>query len=1380
VVVAFDMNDPAIPERVRAEDQKQRSGGATGTPEGFYYKGTVYLMSSKLADPRDVVRVLFHEALGHYGLRGVFGKELKPLLQQVATMRKAQVEAKMKEYGLRGVSSVDRLTAAEEVLAEMAQTAPNIGFVRRAVATIKAWLRKHIPGFMGMKMTDDEIIATFILPARNYVLNGGPNGGPGGGVRFQRGESPKDQTQTPEFKRWFGDWEAVRDGRQFYNTVTLEGAKEKTPVASPRDTPIAGERATSANTGVSSFVRQTLKRVNPESVSKVVDADGKPLVVYHGTGAEISEFRPTGGGSLGSGIYFTDSPSAASMFAERKQLDGKNGNVMPVYLSAKRILDMDTASETEIGAFVASLPKTTDDLLAMGYPSKLANESGEFIDRDLARLQRNFSPRALDMALGDMATLKAVYDRAGYDAVARTSTGLIGEPAFKEWAVFSPTQVKSATGNNGDFDGDNPDIRFSRSIGDALADGVNNVKAMQLPAGYVVDDFMKSSGKLGWWHKTVGTQYDLAQRNPLFKRVFDSAQGFLNDVSLYATEAANEAPRMLPKLESLKDLAKSSISAADSKAIAAPIFEGTLMWARRDDGSLVRVDMDDEDTSPGVVFTPAELREQFDLSDDQIALYNEFRNATDKSLFQMGLADMLRFGGKDVDAVREQVLGAGNFGEALDVLGKELRDHAGKEPKRAAVLLDTMGKMVAKANKYQGLMDKGYAPLSRFGRHTLDVLDEDGKRVYFGLFETEREANKMARRMQANYPGARVSQGTVSEEEHKMFAGVSPETVELFGQMLGLEANGDEASDIAFQQYLKMAKASRSAMKRLIHRKGIAGFSEDPGRVLAGFVYSNARQTSAALNMGELAQAVADIPKGQGELKDHAVRLHEYVKNPQEEAQAFRGLLFAQYIGGSVASAIINTTQPFAVTMPWLSQFGGAASAAKQMGRAAKDAIKKDTGDKALDAALKRAEEEGIVSPQEVFQLQAQAAGRATLRSGDGTKSGDAMAAASNTLSKLGLAWGRLFGVAEQFNRRTTFIAAYRTAVEQGMGNPAAFAERAISETQFVYSKANKPRWARGAVGATLFTFKQYSVSYVELMHRMATQGGPEGKKAALLGLAILFMLGGAGGLPFAEDVDDLIDGIMQRMGYNFSSKQAKHDFFAGVLGEEMADFMVRGVSGVAGMPVDVSGRFGMGNLIPGTGLFVKKADSKQDFMELAGPAGDLVRRGIDSAEKLAMGDVFGARGALATAAPLAGQNVAKALEMANTGMYLDKKGRKVLDVDGYDAMAKAIGLQPNDIAKVQDAAFEQQRMVAVNRLREAEIADKWARGVFMSEPDVVAEARADVAQWNEDNPDSPIRVTMPQIARRVREMRLSKAERVAKAAPSEIRARVREELGVR
>lgn len=34
VVVAFDMQDPAVPEAVRRADLRQRSGGAVGAPEG--------------------------------------------------------------------------------------------------------------------------------------------------------------------------------------------------------------------------------------------------------------------------------------------------------------------------------------------------------------------------------------------------------------------------------------------------------------------------------------------------------------------------------------------------------------------------------------------------------------------------------------------------------------------------------------------------------------------------------------------------------------------------------------------------------------------------------------------------------------------------------------------------------------------------------------------------------------------------------------------------------------------------------------------------------------------------------------------------------------------------------------------------------------------------------------------------------------------------------------------------------------------------------------------------------------------------------------------------------------------------------------------------
>ena len=38
------------------------------------------------------------------------------------------------------------------------------------------------------------------------------------------------------------------------------------------------------------------------------------------------------------------------------------------------------------------------------------------------------------------------------------------------YVAFTPTQIKSATGNNGNFDPANPDIRFSRSAAPSLSE----------------------------------------------------------------------------------------------------------------------------------------------------------------------------------------------------------------------------------------------------------------------------------------------------------------------------------------------------------------------------------------------------------------------------------------------------------------------------------------------------------------------------------------------------------------------------------------------------------------------------------------------------------------------------------------------------------------------------------------------------------------------------------------------------------------------------------------------------------------------------------------------------------------------------------------------
>lgn len=966
----------------------------------------------------------------------------------------------------------------------------------------------------------------------------------------------------------------------------------------------------------------------------------------------------------------------------------------------------------------------------------------------------------------------------------------------------------------------------SGSISSTLTDAANNVRGVKLAAGYEVGDLINGvPGKLNWWHRTVGTQYNLAQRSKPFKRVFDSVQNFIGDVSYFASEAADLAPNILPKLENLKDIGKSPLSADDTKAISAPIFEGTLTWGRDESGKPVKMEVleaaaaklttdqksqrllrgnhvtdktlrmwrglpidqytaiidgkyERDMLKAGVVWTDAELKSLFKLTDKQIPLYREFRAATDKSLTNLAIADMLRFAGKDVEPIRDVVLDAKTPKEAADTLAEYLRSLAAADGERSDVLMDTADKVIGKGDKAQDLMDRGYAPLSRFGKYTLDVVDENGDRVYFGMFENRFDAAKMNRQMQASFPGATINQGTVSEQAYTLFAGVTPETLELFGDMLGLESTGDGAANEAFQTYLKLAKSSRSAMKRLIQRKGIAGFSEDAGRVLAGFIYSNARQTSSSLHMGEMTQAATDKDafRNQGELQDAAAKLVDYIKNPQEEAQAFRGLLFAQYIGGSIASAMVNMTQPITMTLPWLAQFGGITSAAKQMASAVKDANKPLTGNAKLDAALKRAEEDGTVSPQEVHQLMQQAQGRGTLKSGDGTMAGNALATANNTLSRVMLAWGKPFSWAEQFNRRSTFIAAYRTAVAQGMTDPDAFARRAISETQGIYNKGNKPAWARGAAGSILFTFKQYSISYVEMLSRMA-KNGPEGKRAALLALGILFLLSGAGGMPGADDLDDLISGALQSMGYNFDSRTKRQAFFAEMFGQGGAQFLERGISGLPGTPIDVSGRMGLGNLIPGTGLFVKKVDHTRDVVELAGPGGDLVKRGFEAGSKLIKGEILGANGAAVTIAPKAAQNLHKAFDMANMGMYRDAKGAKVIDTDATDAVMKAIGFQPNDVKKVQDASFEAQRMIGLNKLTESELAARWALGLFEKDSDKVKAAREDLAEWNRVNPESPIRIKFTQVLQRVKKMNETKAERMIKTAPQEIRNAVRAEL---
>lgn len=182
IVVVESMQDPLVPEEVRREDQLQRSRGASGEPEGFFYKGKVYLVGAGLRTEADAIRVLFHETLGHAGLRGAFGKELATVLDLIAAGRPADMAEMARLYGKDLSKPGDRRYVAEEVLAMLAQTRPELGLVQRAVAAIRNFLRRL---GVQMELSDNDIIANFILPARGWIERG-QGRAQGGAAQFSR------------------------------------------------------------------------------------------------------------------------------------------------------------------------------------------------------------------------------------------------------------------------------------------------------------------------------------------------------------------------------------------------------------------------------------------------------------------------------------------------------------------------------------------------------------------------------------------------------------------------------------------------------------------------------------------------------------------------------------------------------------------------------------------------------------------------------------------------------------------------------------------------------------------------------------------------------------------------------------------------------------------------------------------------------------------------------------------------------------------------------------------------------------------------------------------------------------------------------------------
>jgi len=171
--------------------------------------------------------------------------------------------------------------------------------------------------------------------------------------------------------------------------------------------------------------------------SKVVDENGEPLVVYHGTGrGGFSEFEKQ---NTAYGYFFTPDREAADYYTY-----GSKPQTYEVFLKITKPLRLDKIAE-----FEEPIPNKLKEWIKDEFDGNNEEfvewlQSGDLYERNVGKVQNSLMREAKGL---------------GYDGVVfHDAKG--GGGTSPSYVVFEPTQIKSAIGNRGTFDPTSSNILY--------------------------------------------------------------------------------------------------------------------------------------------------------------------------------------------------------------------------------------------------------------------------------------------------------------------------------------------------------------------------------------------------------------------------------------------------------------------------------------------------------------------------------------------------------------------------------------------------------------------------------------------------------------------------------------------------------------------------------------------------------------------------------------------------------------------------------------------------------------------------------------------------------------------------------------------------------
>ncbi|MFZ4856129.1 MAG: PLxRFG domain-containing protein [Desulfuromonadaceae bacterium] len=402
-----------------------------------------------------------------------------------------------------------------------------------------------------------------------------------------------------------------------------------------------------------------------------------------------------------------------------------------------------------------------------------------------------------------------------------------------------------------------------------------------------------------------------------------------------------------------------------------------------------------------------------------------------------------------------------------------------------------------------------------------------------------------------------------------------------------------------------------------------------------------------------------------------------------------RAIASIWYLGYNFSWMLINSTQPYVLGQSELSRV--TSGALRKIMSAEKDIL---TGK--LSAEEKALFDEMSVKASDHDSVMAEMAG-----SGDG---GDGKwSRRLGKWVKTSMAVGQRV---EVLNRHTMILAAYRVFTgEKGQTHAEALknALRINSMSNIDMGRHNLPKWARSAVGRTLYALQSYIQHMLNMLYFRSTSGNRADQKAVLRLLFAMFLIGGLpAGAPGSDDLDKL---ILKFFGYSpklalkeWTRKMAKE---FGTPGEMMDSFIWHGGPGVAGVSLTGATQMrlpAITNIIAGDDM----------LKAVGGPVGGLVMKGINASKAAQRGDYYRmAEYILPTvfANPMSGYRQYSEGVRSASGVRVDYKG-KMLKMDAGEALLRSVGLQPARIADISETRGFQKNLDFEWRARKKEVMD--------------------------------------------------------------------------